>query len=63
MYFILINKVFKPSTLGKNEDLREWVNARMWFNMVDAQYHESITHLGNVFPKRILLEDCYRIFH
>lgn len=39
-------QVFKPSTLGTNEDLREWVNARMWFNMVDAQYHESITHLG-----------------
>lgn len=48
MYPILINKVFMPSTLGANEDLREWVNARMWFNMVDAQCHESITHLGNI---------------
>lgn len=39
-------EVFKPSTLGTAEDVRSWVNARMWFNMVDAQFHESITHLG-----------------
>lgn len=38
--------VVKPSTLGKAEDVRGWVKARMWFNMVDAQFHESITHLG-----------------
>lgn len=39
-------KVYTPSTLGAPEDVRKWVNARMWFNMVDAQFHESITHLG-----------------
>lgn len=39
-------KVFKPSTGGTAEDVRGWVKARMWFNMVDAQYHETITHLG-----------------
>lgn len=44
---ILHFKVFKPSTLGTAEDIRDWVNARIWFNMVDAQYHQSITHLGN----------------
>lgn len=39
-------KVFKPSTVGTAEAVRAWVNARIWFNMVDAQFHESITHLG-----------------
>lgn len=39
-------KVFTPSTVGTAESIRNWVNARIWFNMVDAQYHQSITHLG-----------------
>lgn len=39
-------KVVKPSTLSKAEDVRGWVKARMWFNMVDAPFHKSITHLG-----------------
>lgn len=46
--FIIYNQVVKPSTLGKAEDVRGWVKARMWFNMVDAQFHESITHLGTM---------------
>lgn len=47
MHIISHYKVLKPSTLGTAEDIRDWVNARIWFNMVDAQYHQSITHLGN----------------
>lgn len=39
-------EVFTPSTVGTAKDVRAWVNARIWFNMVDAQFHESITHLG-----------------
>nr|XP_022294841.1 arachidonate 12-lipoxygenase, 12R-type-like [Crassostrea virginica] len=27
-------------------DLPLWVEARMWFNMMEAHYHESITHFG-----------------
>lgn len=46
--FIIYNQVVKPSTLGKAEDVRGWVKARMWFNMVDAPFHKSITHLGNM---------------
>lgn len=46
-------KVFKPSTIDTAKDVRAWVNARIWFNMVDAQFHESITHLGKVLFKLI----------
>lgn len=28
--------------------LRKWVQMRMTFNMLEAQYHESITHLGKI---------------
>ncbi|XP_061193373.1 polyunsaturated fatty acid lipoxygenase ALOX15B-like [Saccostrea echinata] len=42
------NEVFMPPQLGSDstDKLREWVKGRMWFNMLDAQYHESVTHLG-----------------
>lgn len=46
MRIIIHYKVFTPSTVGTAESIRNWVNARIWFNMVDAQYHQSITHLG-----------------
>lgn len=42
--------VYIPKTeVSFNEDvtgLRKWVQMRMTFNMLEAQYHESITHLG-----------------
>lgn len=46
MIIIFYNQVYMPSISDNAKDLREWVKAKMWFNMVDAQYHESITHLG-----------------
>ncbi|XP_062581617.1 polyunsaturated fatty acid lipoxygenase ALOX15B-like [Saccostrea cucullata] len=41
-------EVFKPPQLDSDsmDNLRNWVKGRMWFNMLDAQYHESVTHLG-----------------
>lgn len=46
--FILKNQIVKPSTLSKSEHARGWVKGRMWFNMVDGQFLESIKHLGNI---------------
>ncbi|XP_048771099.2 arachidonate 12-lipoxygenase, 12R-type-like isoform X2 [Ostrea edulis] len=35
-----------PPVVGGFIAMQQWVKARMWFNMLGAQYHESITHLG-----------------
>lgn len=41
-------EVHKPPPQGvqTGHELRKWVKIRMLFNMLEAQYHESITHLG-----------------
>lgn len=41
-------EVHKPPPQGEKYGLRlrKWVKIRMLFNMLEAQYHESITHLG-----------------
>lgn len=36
------------------EDIAPWVKARVVFNMLEAQFHESITHLGNYFDKHLV---------
>ncbi|XP_034335051.2 polyunsaturated fatty acid lipoxygenase ALOX8 [Magallana gigas] len=41
-----IGQVSIPNTLSDNERLRHWVKTRILFNMLEAQYHESVTHLG-----------------
>lgn len=41
-----IGQVSIPNTLSDDERLRHWVKTRIIFNMLDAQYHESVTHLG-----------------
>nr|XP_034331323.1 arachidonate 12-lipoxygenase, 12R-type-like [Crassostrea gigas] len=35
-----------PNILSDDERLRHWVKTRIIFNMLEAQYHESVTHLG-----------------
>lgn len=43
-------KIFRPPpVVGGFIAMQQWVKARMWFNMLGAQYHESITHLGRLF--------------
>ncbi|XP_011434663.3 allene oxide synthase-lipoxygenase protein [Magallana gigas] len=39
-------KVYTPRLNGDNTEIRQWVKMRMWFNMLEGQYHTSITHVG-----------------
>lgn len=41
-----IGQVSIPNIFSDDERLRHWVKTRILFNMLDAQYHESVTHLG-----------------
>lgn len=39
-------KVYTPRVHGDPSDIRQWVKMRMWFNMLESQYHQSVTHTG-----------------
>ncbi|XP_062581619.1 arachidonate 12-lipoxygenase, 12R-type-like [Saccostrea cucullata] len=42
------NVVYTPPSRDSDsvDKLQKWVKSRVWFNMLDVQYHESITHVG-----------------
>lgn len=50
--YLMLHQVSIPNILSDDERLRHWVKTRIIFNMLDAQYHESVTHLGNLFDHR-----------